>query len=214
MWISKLDIDILGRAGIYTRKWYRNVNGQKYDALDYKPFSTDFAFTRFLVPALSLYDGWALFCDCDFLFTADLGELFSLADPHYAVYCVKHRHVPLESEKMDGVAQTRYYRKNWSSLVLWNCQHPANGLLTLDCVNKMPGQWLHAFSWLKDGQIGELPHDWNHLVGYDTVPAETPRGIHFTSGIPTMEGYEDGDYADLWLEERDRSLSRFTEARS
>jgi hypothetical protein len=194
----------LRQAGFYARRWYRDADGQRRDTLDGKPFSTDFAFSRFLVPALSLYQGWVLFCDCDFLFTADLAELFSLANHRYAVMCVKHDHVPAEDEKMDGEQQTRYRRKNWSSLVLWNCAHDANAHLSVECVNKMPGQWLHAFDWLSDEQIGALPPTWNHLVGYDKVSRETPCGIHFTSGIPTMAGHEDDSYAELWRQERDR----------
>ncbi len=193
----------LRQGGLYNRKWFRDADGQRRDTLDKKPFSTDFAFSRFLVPVLSLYQGWSLFCDCDFLFTADIDALFKLANPKYAVMCVKHEHVPSEAEKMDGQQQTLYRRKNWSSLTLWQCGHPANQHISIDCVNRMPGQWLHAFEWLKDEQIGALPKEWNHLVGYDVSRETPPCGIHFTSGIPTMDGHEDDDYADLWRAERD-----------
>src|SRR6185437_187672 len=117
-------------AGVYTRRAIRVGNGW-IDGIDGKPFSTEFSFSRFLVPALSLFDGWALFCDCDFLFTADISRLFALADDRYAVMCVKHRHDPVETRKMDGVPQTRYRRKNWSSLVLWNCGHKSNRPLSV-----------------------------------------------------------------------------------
>ncbi len=189
---------------MYWRRWIRRADGQRIDTHDRKPFSTDFAFSRFLVPALSLYRGWALFCDGDFLFTADIANLFDLADDRYAVMCVKHDHVPSEGAvKMDGQEQTRYRRKNWSSLILWQCRHPANGSLSLECINKMPGQWLHAMEWLKDDMIGELPAMWNHLVGVSPPTSEMPCGIHFTQGIPTMPGYENCEFADLWRFERD-----------
>jgi hypothetical protein len=89
-------------------------------------------------------------------------------------------------------------------LVLWNCAHKANDCITLDCVNKMPGQWLHAFTWLTNEKIGSLPATWNHLAGVDPMPnGDIPCGIHYTLGIPTMPGYENGPYADLWRYERD-----------
>lgn len=203
--IVRLDQDNLKAAGLYCRKWYRSESGQRIDAGDSKPFSTDFTFTRFLVPILNLYQGWALFCDCDFLFTADIASLFALTDDRYAVMCVKHEHVPSEAVKMDGEQQTRYRRKNWSSLVLWNCAHPANSCITLDCINRMSGQWLHAFDWLKDEQIGPLPHAWNWLSGVDDelTGNRMPCGVHFTLGIPSMAGHENSPYAGLWRAEKE-----------
>jgi len=121
--------------------------------------------------------------------------------------CVKHDHEPLEMSKMDGVAQGSYRRKNWSSLVLWNCAHAANRSVTLDCVNKMPGRWLHAFEWLRDEQIGALPKAWNWLSGVNEPLLHTPCGIHFTLGGPWFEGCQDVPYADLWRAERDSRRS-------
>ena len=198
----KLDSQALSYNGWYTRRWYWE-DGSRIDTRDRKPFSTDFAFTRFLVPAFQMYEGWALFCDCDFLFTADIAGLFERADPQYAVQVVKHKHIPTEQEKMDGQKQTRYHRKNWSSLILWNCSHPANKFLTTAAVNNEPGQWLHAFAWLRDEQIGELPQTWNHLVGVNDAAGGIPCGIHYTNGGPWMSGYENCEFADLWRKERD-----------
>jgi lipopolysaccharide biosynthesis glycosyltransferase len=195
--IVRLDQSALRSAGIYNRDW-RQEGRNRIDLGDLKPFSTDFAFTRFLVPALSMYQGWALFCDCDFLFTEDVAELFGRADPNCAVMCVKHHHEPVEQEKMGGIVQGRYFRKNWSSLVLWNCAHPANRSLTVCSINKFAGAWLHAFSWLADEDIGALPQRWNWLAGVDAEVGETPSGIHYTLGIPIMPGCENTPYADLW----------------
>jgi hypothetical protein len=103
---------------------------------------------------------------------------------------------------MDGQAQTRYARKNWSSFLIFNCDHPANQRLTLEMVNTLPGRDLHRFCWLEDHEIGELPQRWNFLVGH-TDPAIDPACIHWTSGTPDMKGYEDAAYADLWREARD-----------
>lgn len=200
--IVKLDQAALRRAGLYRREW-RLENGQRVDQGDLKPFSTDFAFTRFLVPALMLYQGWALFCDCDFLFTADVAELFDLADERYAVRLVQHEHAPREAEKMGGTVQSAYRRKNWSSLVLWHCAHPANRALNDHVVNTYPGSWLHAFSWLRDKDIGTLPTRWNWLAGVSEPLGLLPSGIHFTLGIPGIhEGCEKAPYADRWLAAR------------
>ena len=201
--IVKLDQAALRRSGWYRREW-RHVEGQRVDLGDLKPFSTDFAFTRFLVPALSLYQGWALFCDGDFLFTQDVARLFALADDRYAVMCVKHDHDPAETSKMGGIVQSRYHRKNWSSLVLWQCGHPSNAVLTGYMVNNFAGQWLHAFNWLNDDEIGGLPLEWNWLSGVSHALPSVPAGIHFTLGVPTLPGCADAPYADLWRAERAR----------
>lgn len=166
--------------------------------------STEFTYTRFLVPALADYKGWALFVDCDFLFTADVADLFSLADERYAVMCVKHDHRPVEKFKMDGAAQTVYPRKNWSSLVLWNCAHPANRRLTPELINRETGAFLHRFLWLSDGLVAEVPETWNWLEGWCRVPQNgPPKGIHFTRGGPWFENWKHVQYADLWLAEQD-----------
>lgn len=205
--IVRLDQAALRRAGWYRREW-RQEGRNRIDLGDLKPFSTDFAFTRFFVPALNLYQGWALFCDCDFLFTADIAQVFDLADDKYAVMCVKHDHNPTEATKMGGVAQTRYHRKNWSSLTLWNNAHPENALLTGYVVNQWPGGWLHAFSWLKDDLIGEIPCEWNWLAGVNEPLATTPAGIHFTLGIPTLPGCGKTPYAGLWRSVLDSQRAR------
>jgi lipopolysaccharide biosynthesis glycosyltransferase len=190
----------LQEMGWYTRTW-REEDGKKVDTQDGKPFSTDFAFTRFLVPFLQNYIGWALFCDCDFLFRADVAELFSLADDRYAAMVVKHDHKPTEAIKMDGQAQQHYRRKNWSSLILWNCAHPAHMALTKEAVSSKPGSWLHGFEWLKDDQIGELPVEWNWLEGWSPSNVK-PKAVHYTRGGPWFADYQDVCYAKDWNNER------------
>lgn len=201
--IVMLDQSALRWGGLYDRPFtFHGPN--RIDDRDGKPFSTDFSFTRFLVPALSLFKGWALFCDCDFLFTQDIAKLFALADAKYAAMVVKHQHEPVEIEKMDGILQTRYHRKNWSSLVLWNCGHPANRCLDLETVNLRTGQWLHAFQWLEDDQIGALPMGWNWLSGVNEPLDHTPEAVHFTLGGAWFENCQHFPYSDLWRAERDR----------
>ena len=161
--------------------------------------STEFSFTRFLVPELMNYDGWALFVDCDVLFLESPKELFALADDKYAVMVVKHDYKPTQSMKMDGKIQHMYPRKNWSSVVLFNCSHPSNKVLTKDVVNSETGQFLHRFSWLKDDEIGEIPREWNWLVDWYHEPEDgKPKLLHYTEGGPWFDEYVNCSYADVW----------------
>lgn len=164
--------------------------------------STEFTFTRFLVPHLMNYKGWALFIDCDIVFLEDVKNLFSLADDKYAVMCVKHDFKPKPGLKMDGQVQTVYPRKNWSSVVLWNCGHPSNEKISVDSVNNpnYDGAFFHRFSWLKDEEIGELPCDWNWLVGWYKDGDGTPRAIHYTEGGPWFKNYRSCEFNQQWKE--------------
>jgi len=185
--------------GLYWRpfEWRGNVC---WDIPSQAPMSTEFAITRFLVPFLQK-GGWALFLDGDFFALADVAELFALADERYAVMCVKHVHEPSAESKMDGQPQVPYARKNWSSCVLWNLDHPANGRLTVEMVNRLPGRDLHRFCWLSDDEIGELPVEWNYLVGV-TTGVIAPKLVHFTNGFPEMPGCESIEFADAWRKEK------------
>ena len=164
--------------------------------------STEFTFTRFLIPELTNYKGWALFMDCDMILTTDIKKLFDQADDRYAVMCVQHDYTPREGVKMDGQQQTVYPRKNWSSVMLINCAHPSNQAVTKELVNdpEVTGAYLHRFSWLKDEEIGELDHTWNYLVGvYDDL--EKPNLIHYTEGGPWFENYRNCEFHQLWKDE-------------
>lgn len=167
--------------------------------------STEFTYTRFLVPHLAGYEGWAMFCDCDFLWLGDIAELIALTDDKYAVMCVQHDHRPPETVKMDGRVQTLYPRKNWSSMILYNCGHPSNAALTMDVANTETGSFLHRFQWLKDEEIGAVPETWNWLEGWCVVPEDGPPNVvHYTRGGPWFEEWQDVTYGDLWLEEAAR----------
>ncbi len=164
--------------------------------------STEFTYTRFFVPHLTGYQGWALFCDCDFLWLADMEGLIDLIDERHAVMCVHHDHRPPDSWKMDHRQQTLYPRKNWSSLVLYNCGHPDNAALTPELINAETGSYLHRFQWLDDDAIGVVPETWNWLEGWSARPATGhPSVVHFTRGGPWFDNWNDVDYADLWLAE-------------
>jgi hypothetical protein len=187
-------------AGHYTRptEWRDGPHGARvlWDCISDAPMSTEFAITRFLTPHLA-GEGWALFTDCDVMFRHNVRDLFDMADPSKAVMCVQHKHTPDEGAKMDGQMQTRYARKNWSSVMLFNCDHEANKALTLDMINTLPGRDLHRFCWLEDKHIGALPTTWNWLAGVSSNSAD-PAIVHYTNGIPTMRGCETAPFADEW----------------
>lgn len=198
--IKPLNHKELRKEGLFTREWKIKSDGTFEDIRDGRPFSTEFAFTRFLIPFIQK-DGWALFCDSDMLFTADISDLLRLADDKFAVMVVKHQYKPEERVKMDGCKQETYSRKNWSSFILWNLDHPANNRLTLDDVNYKPGNWLHNFKWLKDEEIGALPEEWNWLEGHSMKNIEVPSNIHYTRGGPWFSDYKKVEYAKDWLAE-------------
>ena len=139
----------LRQQGIFWRPYRVDEKGQMWDDRDGRPFSTNFSFTRFCIPMIEDYrDEWVVFCDADMLWMADVAELFDLIEDDKAVMCVQHDHKPPENTKMDGVIQTHYLRKNWSSVMLLNpakCQG-----LTRYAVNNSTGAWLHAMCWAKD----------------------------------------------------------------
>lgn len=200
--VHGLVLDYLRAKGFYTRSTSRR-DGRLWDDISEAPMATEFAVSRFLVPYLEGYEGWALFMDCDMLVRTSLARLFELADPSKAVQVVKHDHQPVNETKMDGQVQTRYARKNWSSVMLFNCGHPSNRALTLELVNSVPGRDLHGFCWLKDEEIGALDTSWNYLVGHSN-PEIDPDIVHFTDGIPSMSGYGACEYAGEWFTELSR----------
>lgn len=191
--IQPLDRDALTRAQVYRRN-HEFKNGHWHDSRDGQ-HSTEFSYTRYLVPALCQWKGWALFCDADFLWRADVARLYALRREEYAAMVVKHRHNPPEASKMWGEEQRRYARKNWSSLILWNCSHEANAPLTPEAVNASARGWLHGFRWLVDDVVGGFPEAWNWLEGWSEGE---PNAVHFTRGTPEIPGYENIAYAHEW----------------
>jgi hypothetical protein len=168
--------------------------------------SNDFSFSRFLVPYLSGYQGFALFLDCDMMLRTDIAELFDVArqNPDKALHVVKHDYVPCNNIKYLGNVQHAYPRKNWSSVVLWNCAHEANRVVTPEFVNTSTGMALHRFSWLEDDLIGELDKRWNWLVGEYSSPPEDVKNVHWTIGGPYFNEYREVDFASEWCAEYER----------
>jgi len=166
--------------------------------------STDFSFSRFLTPYLSCYSGWSVFMDCDMLMLADIAALWALRDERYAVMVVKHEHVPKETTKFLGEPQSKYEKKNWSSVMLFNNERCR--ALTPEYVNRATGLELHQFKWLEsDDLIGALPRRWNHLVGYD-APTPNASLVHYTLGGPYFSEYKNCEYSREWFAERDDML--------
>jgi lipopolysaccharide biosynthesis glycosyltransferase len=161
--------------------------------------STEFSLTRFLVPALAGFEGWSIFMDCDMLCRADIAELFSARQSDKAVMVVKHDYVPKTQRKFLDQVQTKYARKNWSSLMLFNNEHCR--ALTPQYVNSATGLELHRFAWTEDRLIGALQLEWNWLVDeYQYNP--DAKIVHYTLGGPWFEEYRDCHYSDEWREER------------
>ena len=217
--------DLLRRIGLYRRAWTLGSSSlpkpnndsdiQHRDIFDGKPFATDFSFSRFLVPFLHRLEGWALFMDCDMFFRSDPLELFKkYNDPKYAIYCVQHNYSPTEIIKMYGNEQYQYSRKNWSSVVMYNCGHHGHKNLSVDDISTKPGLWLHNFLWLEDKDIGKLPEEWNWLDGHS--PAKlSAKNVHFTRGGPWFRGNvwepltdQDEIYAQEWEKLKDEIESK------
>lgn len=196
---------------LFYRPWLiHGETGEHTDLIDGKTFSTEFSHTRFLVPKLMGYKGWALFMDADMVFLSDVKKLFEMRDDRYAVMCVKHHYPRNESyTKMDNRQQRIYTRKNWSSFVLWNCGHWANRTLTSEKVNFMSGFDLHTFSWVPDDSIGALPFTYNYISGISPKLASNESGlnagkpavIHYSDGGPWFPNCQEVPYAQLWIDE-------------
>ena len=159
--------------------------------------SNKFIYSRFLTPYLNDFSGWAIFADGDMVCQTDIKELWDLRDESKALLVVKHNYQTKAHTKYLGNKNENYPRKNWSSLILWNCAHPAHRQLTPEFVQKQSGAYLHRFSWLPDQQIGELPKTWNWLaIEYDNNPEA--KLIHYTLGTPCFKEYAKTSMAELW----------------
>lgn len=168
---------------------------------DYKETHTDasnqFAYTRFLIPYLMDYKGYAIFIDGDMVLQEDITNLYKLFDSNYAVQVVKHDYKTKRSTKYLGAKNEDYPRKNWSSVVIWNCAHPKNKMLTTDFVQTASGSQLHRFTWLDDADIGTLPVEWNWLADeYGENP--NAKLIHYTLGTPCFEEFANTPMSELW----------------
>lgn len=185
--VAIIPVNLKNLEGIYTRD------------RDEKQ-SNEFSFSRFLVPYLSGYEGYALFFDCDMMLRCDICEILNVIEeqPNKAVYVVKHDYEPNDRIKYLNTVQYNYPRKNWSSVVLWDCSHAENKKVDLEYVNNASPKELHRFMWLDDDDIGELDVKWNWLVGEYKAPPTDVKNVHWTVGGPYFEEYHDVDFSDEW----------------
>lgn len=170
--------------------------------------SNSFSYTRFLVPFLSEYSGISLYLDCDMLLRGDVKDIMSVlsSEPDKAVYVVKHDYIPRDSIKYLGNKQEAYPRKNWSSVMLFNCDHPSHRILNPQYVSTASPATLHRFGWLEDTDVGSLDRKWNWLVGeYDNPPPDV-RNVHWTIGGPYFDEYRNSDFSADWFRMRDAMM--------
>ena len=158
--------------------------------------STEFSNNRFLTPYLNNYEGWSLFLDNDMLVQSDIRELFDMADDRYSVMCVKHNQICKSDTKFLGKKQHQYKFKNWTSVMLFN--NSKCKALTIDYVKSANGLDLHQFAWLDHNLIGNLPLEWNYLVGNENQTANHPKLIHYTEGGPWFDSSKDCEYSAEW----------------
>ena len=173
---------------INTLKGYQETHADK---------SNDFVYSRFLTPYLNAFSGWAIFADGDMICQSDVKELWDLRDQTKAVLVVKHDYKTKTQKKYLGNINRNYPKKNWSSLILWNCAHPKHRILTPDFVSNQTGKFLHRFSWLEDEDIGDLPKDWNWLA-IEYLDNPNANIVHYTLGTPCFREYSQGSMADYW----------------
>ena len=165
--------------------------------------SNDFVYSRFLVPYLNDFDGWAIYADGDMICQADIKELLELKDESKAVMVVKHSYKTKQKKKYFGNTNEDYPKKNWSSVILWNCKHPKHRILIPEFIAIQSGKFLHRFSWLDEEDIGELPDYWNWLaIEYEENPKA--KLIHYTLGTPCLKRYKHTDMADIWYQSFNR----------
>ena len=158
--------------------------------------STEFAFSRFLVPYLSDYKGWSLFLDSDMMFRDDIKNLWDIIDKDKSIMCCKHDYVPKQNVKFRGAKNEPFPKKNWSSFMLMNNERCK--MLTKEFVETATGLELHQFKWTHEENIGELPLEWNWLVSeYDYN--KNAKNVHWTLGGPYFKDYAKSDYADEWF---------------
>jgi hypothetical protein len=213
--VHKLCHKDVRNAGLLTRASLTvGLTGQFIDAVDGRPFSTQFTFSRFLIQELHKQNkshsdsDLIMFVDSDVLFLEDVGELFKEAEQQRAlkatpppVYCVKHNYKPKNDTKMDGMAQHSYNMKLWAALFILDTTHEQNEALTPALVNTAVGRDLMHFCWLDDvSTIGELPMKWHFLPGHSEKHTEHVSMIHWTEGGPFLPGYPKGRYDEIWLE--------------
>jgi len=168
--------------------------------------STSFVYSRFLTPHLNEFSGWCIYADGDMVCLKDIHNLWDMRDETKAVLCVHHDYKSTHAKKFLGGENHNYPRKNWSSLILWNCGHPKNAILTPEFVKSQSGAFLHRFNWLNDNDVGKLDPSWNWLaIEYpDNTEANL---VHYTLGTPCFKDFQNSAMAELWWRNYESSQS-------
>ena len=162
--------------------------------------SNQFIYSRFLVPHLTDYTGWAIFIDGDMIVRGDIAELWNMKNPYNDVLVVKHDYKTKLTEKYLGAKNEDYPRKNWSSVILWNCSSFPNRRLTPEFIQKSTGSELHRFTWLDDERVGELPKEWNWLPD-EYGPNPAAKLLHYTLGTPCFHEFATTPQGEEWHKE-------------
>jgi lipopolysaccharide biosynthesis glycosyltransferase len=172
---------------------------------DYHETHTDgsnkFIYTRFLVPHLMEYTGWAIYIDGDMVLRDDITKLWDLRRDNADVLVVKHDYQTQRTQKYLGNTNENYPRKNWSSVILWNCGSDANKQLTPNFIQNSTGAKLHRFTWIQDSRIGGLPIEWNWLPD-EYGPNKDAKLLHYTLGTPCFIDFADATQSEVWHQER------------
>jgi hypothetical protein len=188
---------VLEKASIPVRFIPLAENTLRFYQERHENISNRFIFSRFLTPYLNDYQGMAVFADGDMVCQADIAELAAMFEPGKAVQLVQHDYQTKAAKKYLNNINVNYPRKNWSSLVIFNCQHPSNQVLTPAYIEQHEGSHLHRFAWLKDDEIGALPLEWNWLATeYDENP--NAKIVHYTLGTPCFRDYKSAPMAEQW----------------
>lgn len=194
----------LRRRGLFSRPWLIDEKGQMWDVRDRRPFSTEFSHSRFMAPQLArqmgVTSGLVVFMDCDFMFQRPIRDMIESVDPAFALSVVKHDFERIEEgSKMDGVSQARYFRKLWSSLMVFNLDHTDSNLFNSHFTNTWSGKNLHGLMAFEDQHIGEIDETWNWIPGQSLARQKHDiRAVHWSLGGPWLEAFEEVPYAADW----------------
>ena len=199
---------VIAKSSLPTRFLPLNIGSlSNYQEL-HKDGSNDFIYSRFLVPYLMDFEGWAIYADGDMVCLEDIRKLWDLRDEKYAIQVVKHNYKTKMKNKYWGNKNEDYPRKNWSSLILWNCNHQSHKVLTPDFIREQTGAFLHRFSWIKDQEIGELAKEWNWLA-MEYEEKDNINLIHYTIGTPCFKEYSNTSFSSYWKKAFSNSLDGY-----
>ena len=188
---------VIEKSSIPIRFLPLNINSLTNYKETHKDGSNEFIYSRFLVPYLMNFKGWAIYADGDMVCLEDIKKLWNLRDNKYAIQVVKHDYKTKIKNKYWGNKNENYPRKNWSSLILWNCEHKSHKILTPDFIQKQTGAFLHRFNWIKDGEIGDINKEWNWLA-MEYEEKQDINLIHYTIGTPCFEEYQNSSLSSHW----------------